>query len=66
VNQNAWRSAKAVASVPDAPDEYVDDGNIRCSSFELTDTGGARVRNSCYTGGIGFHQARGWDDTRKH
>ena len=39
---------------------YTDNGVIRCSSLELTDTGRAQVRNNCYTGGIDAHQSRGW------
>jgi hypothetical protein len=40
--------------------QYADGGVIRCSSFEMTDVGRARVKNNCYTGGIDIHQARGW------
>ena len=39
---------------------YADDGVIRCSSLELTETGRTFVRNNCYTGGIDIHQGRGW------
>ena len=54
-SERVWPSARAVAAVRNAPDEYVDDGIIRCSSFEQTDTGRAHVRNSCYTGVIDIH-----------
>lgn len=40
--------------------QFADEGVIRCSSFEMTDQGRSQVRNSCYTGGIDIHQARGW------
>ena len=40
--------------------QYADNGVVRCSSFEMTDTGRANVRNNCYTGGIDIHQGRGW------
>lgn len=55
------------------PDEgrthFVDDGEVACSSIELTDEGRARVweiNGSCYTGGVDGHWARGWAvrDTR--
>ena len=39
---------------------YADNGVVRCSSFEMTDAGRAEVRDNCYTGGIGAHQAQGW------
>ena len=47
-------------------DRYADHGVVRCSSFELTDTGRAAVRNNCYTGGIDLHQARGWQIYANH
>lgn len=43
-----------------ADSQFADNGVVRCSSFELTDTGRASIRNNCYTGGIDIHQARGW------
>ena len=52
--------AEQFVKVNNVGDQYVDEGIIRCSSFELTDTGRTHVRNSCYTGGIDIHQARGW------
>ena len=52
--------AEQFVKVNNVDDQYVDDGIIRCSSFELTDTGRTHVRDSCYTGGIDIHQARGW------
>ena len=52
--------AEQFVKVNNDGNQYVDDGIIRCSSFELTDTGRSYVRNSCYTGGIDIHQARGW------
>jgi len=41
-------------------DGYVDAGTIQCCLIELTDTGRGHIRDSCYTGGIDVHQARGW------
>jgi hypothetical protein len=41
-------------------DGWVDDGVIECSSIELTPAGRSQVRNSCYTGGIDAHAAKGW------
>jgi hypothetical protein len=40
--------------------QYADNGVLRCSLLEMTDTGRAFVRNNCYTGGVDIHQARGW------
>jgi hypothetical protein len=39
---------------------FADDGTIACSHIELTDTGRPNIRDSCYTGGIDVHAARGW------
>ena len=47
-------------------DRFADNGVVRCSSFELTDTGRAAVRNNCYTGGIDLHQGRGWQIYANH
>ena len=52
--------AEQFVKVNNVGTEYTDNGTIRCSSLELTDTGRTQVRNSCYTGGIDIHQARGW------
>jgi hypothetical protein len=52
--------AEQFIKVNNVDNQYVDDGIIRCSSLELTDNGRPHVRNSCYTGGIDIHQARGW------
>jgi hypothetical protein len=52
--------AEQFVKVNNVDDQYVDNGIVRCSSLELTDVGRAQVRNSCYTGGIDIHQARGW------
>lgn len=41
-------------------DGWADHGIIQCSSLELTATGRSQVRNSCYTGGVDAHNARGW------
>lgn len=41
-------------------DGWADDGIIECSHIELTATGRSQIRNSCYTGGIDAHAARGW------
>jgi hypothetical protein len=38
----------------------VDDGVVACSRIELTSTGRPHVRDSCYTGGVDAHAARGW------
>ena len=40
--------------------QYADNGVVRCSFLEMTDAGRPNVRNSCYTGGIDMHEARGW------
>jgi hypothetical protein len=46
---------------------FVDDGEVGCSTIELTDAGRQRVESwdpsqglSCYTGGIDGHDAGGW------
>jgi hypothetical protein len=39
---------------------YADGGTVACSRIEMTDAGRARVRDSCYTGGIDVHAGRGW------
>jgi hypothetical protein len=39
---------------------FADSGEIACSLVELTDTGRANVRDSCYTGGIDVHAGRDW------
>jgi len=39
---------------------FADDGTIACSKIELTDQGRPNIRDSCYTGGIDVHAARGW------
>ena len=52
--------AEQFVKVNNVDSQYVDNGTIRCSSLELTDTGRTHVRNNCYTGGIDIHQARGW------
>ncbi len=52
--------AEQFVKVNNVGTEYTDNGIIRCSSLELTDTGRPQVRNDCYTGGIDIHQARGW------
>ena len=41
-------------------DAFPDRGLIACSHVELTDAGRSHIRDSCYTGGIDAHQARGW------
>lgn len=38
---------------------YADDGEVACSSIEMTDEGRTHVTD-CYTGGIDAHLARGW------
>ena len=53
-------AAEQFVKVNNVGTEYTDNGIIRCSSLELTDTGRTQVRNNCYTGGIDIHQARGW------
>ncbi|HEX6164739.1 MAG TPA: Ig-like domain-containing protein, partial [Vicinamibacterales bacterium] len=59
-NINAVDGAEQFIKVNPAGGHYADEGVIRCSSFEMTDTGRSFVRNNCYTGGIDIHQARGW------
>jgi len=42
---------------------YADSGTVACSRLELTDAGRPHIwaiNNSCYTGGIDGHQAKGW------
>ncbi len=42
---------------------WVDDGEVACSKFMMTDAGRPNVERAtggCYTGGIDGHQARGW------
>jgi hypothetical protein len=42
---------------------FTDDGEVACSTLELTDQGRVRVwdiNGSCYTGGVDGHQSRGW------
>ncbi|MBN2714241.1 MAG: hypothetical protein JXX14_00220 [Deltaproteobacteria bacterium] len=42
---------------------FADNGEVACSSIQLTDAGRPHVNMSatpCYTGGIDAHQARGW------
>jgi len=39
---------------------FTDGGVIECSRIELTDAGRARIRDSCYTGGIDVHRSRDW------
>ena len=39
---------------------WADFGTIECSAIELTDAGRSHVRDSCYTGGVDAHSARGW------
>lgn len=45
-------------------DTYSDDGSVKCSYFELTDTGRPMIEDfdsgACYTGGIDTHGSRGW------
>lgn len=38
---------------------FVDGGLIACSRIELTTVGRAKVRDSCYTGGVDAHATRG-------
>jgi len=52
--------AEQFIKVNTANGNYADNGVIRCSSLELTDSGRTFVRNNCYTGGIDILQARGW------
>jgi hypothetical protein len=59
-NLRAVDGGEQFVKVNPAGGQYADNGVIRCSSLELTDTGRAYVRNNCYTGGIDLHQARGW------
>lgn len=50
-------------------DGYVDDGEITCSRFELTDAGRPEVERSpggCYTGGVDAHASRGWRIAHNH
>jgi hypothetical protein len=51
---------QAIKINPTADGYYPDDGVIACSQIELTDAGRSHIRNSCYTGGVDAHQARGW------
>jgi hypothetical protein len=44
--------------VPGGP--YADGGTVACSHIEMTAAGRSQVRDSCYTGGIDVHAARGW------
>jgi hypothetical protein len=39
---------------------FPDDGEVACSRLTLTDAGREHIRDSCYTGGVDGHQARGW------
>lgn len=42
---------------------FTDNGEVACSTIELTDNGRGKVwdiNGSCYTGGIDGHQSRGW------
>jgi hypothetical protein len=42
---------------------FTDNGEVACSTIELTASGRAKVwdiNTSCYTGGIDGHQSRGW------
>ena len=39
---------------------WADFGTIECCAIELTDAGRPHVRDSCYTGGVDAHSARGW------
>jgi len=50
---------QAIKVNPDG-DGYVDYSTVECCSIELSDVGRTYIRDSCYTGGIDVHQARGW------
>ena len=59
-NLRAVDGGEQFIKVNPSGDRYADNGVLRCSSLEMTDVGRTYVRNSCYTGGIDLHQARGW------
>ena len=59
-NLRAVDGGEQFIKVNPADGQYAENGVIRCSSLEMTDVGRTYVRNSCYTGGIDIHQARGW------
>jgi hypothetical protein len=39
---------------------FADDGEIACSTIEMTTAGRLHVQDNCYTGGIDAHAARNW------
>lgn len=46
-----------------AKTHFPDNGEVACSTIELTDAGRLKVweiNSSCYTGGVDGHQSRGW------
>lgn len=48
---------------------FVDDGELTCSFFELTDAGRPNIERAgggCYTGGIDTHSAQGWHVADNH
>jgi len=54
---------QAIKINPSGNGHFVDDGEIACSTVELTDQGRPHVdptATGCYTGGVDGHQARGW------
>ena len=59
-NIRAVDGAEQFVKVNPANGQYADNGVLRCSLLEMTDTGRTFVRNNCYTGGVDIHQARGW------
>ena len=59
-NIRAVDGSEQFIKVNPANGQYADEGTVRCSFVELTDTGRGYVRNNCYTGGIDVHQGRGW------
>lgn len=56
----------AVVVRTDGNGHYVDDGEVSCSSIELSATGRTRVREQCNTGGIDATGARGWTVRDNH
>jgi len=51
---------QAIKINPTDATNTIDNGSIQCSLVELTDEGRPFIRDSCYTGGIDAHRARGW------